>query len=126
MYKTMKIKRFKIPIYEYDVIYVELTKSSHEIDEMRVLLENIQCNSDDIKETLQEMKEGVKNGGNHFYNLSSLISIIMIHYHDNQSRKKATIAHEKRHLEDRILKHYRIDDIESAGLLSGWLARKIP
>ena len=122
----MKIKRFKIPIYEYNVIYVELSGSPKEADRTKILLEDINCDIEDIEETVQEIKDGSVNGGLHLPNLLKLTSLIIIYKHNNEIKKKATIAHEKRHLEDSILKHYSVNDKESAGLLSGWLARKIP
>ena len=33
-------------------------------------------------------------------------------------------SHEKRHIEDRVLEWYSVNDIESAGLLAGFLGEK--
>lgn len=122
----MKIKRFKIPIYEYNVIYVELSGSPKEAEKARILLEEIHGDEEDIKELTQEIEEVSMNGGVHWPNLLNLTSLIIIYKHNNEMKKRATVAHEKRHLEDAILKHYNVNDKESAGLLSGWLAKKIP
>jgi hypothetical protein len=125
----MKIVRFTIPLYEYDVVYVEIDENDpidRQIAFVTEELTNMKTDKQYLDETIQEIKEEYKNGGNHFYNLSKSVSFIMIYPHDNPERMKATIAHEKRHMEDRILKHYRVKDIESAGLLSGYLARFIP
>lgn len=122
----MKIKRFRIPIYEYDVIYVELEKTSGEADAIEKLLISIGATTEDINEMVQDVKDSRSGGGNHFYNFRKEISLIIIDPHKDIVRKTSTIAHEKRHMEDRILQHFKIDDIESAGLLSGYLAKYIP
>ena len=124
----MKITKFQIPIYDYNVVYIELAGGT--IDEQIKIVtdELVEMKTDQkyIDETVYDIKNERKNGGNHFYNLTRLVSVILIDPHDDTDRLKGTIAHEKRHLEDRILKHYRVKDIESAGLLSGYLARFIP
>lgn len=125
----MRTVRFTIPIYDYDVVYTALEPDDSVEDRVAFVtkeLTDIKTGQQYIDETIKEIKEESKNGGNHFYNLSNLVSFILIYPHDELGRMKATIAHEKRHLEDRILKHYRVKDIESAGLLSGYLARFIP
>ena len=124
----MKVLRFTIPIYEYDVIYIEFFSDDSVEEQVKLITDELtlmKTGQQYLDETIQEINEGSKNGGNHFYNLSKSVSLIMIYPHDDSERLRATIAHEKRHLEDRMLEHYRVDDIESAGLLSGYLARFI-
>lgn len=124
----MKIERFTIPIYEYDVIYIELHSDDTIDEQIKLVTDELIALKTDQKytdEVIQDIKDERKNGGNHFYNLSRKISLILIDPHDDPERLRCTIAHEKRHLEDRMLEHYIINDIESAGLLSGYLARFI-
>ena len=124
----MKVNRFSIPIYDYDVIYIELHSDDSVEEQIAIITEELtlmKTNEQYLDETIQEIKDGSKNGGNHFYNLSKSVSLIMIYPHDDPDRLRATIAHEKRHLEDRMLKHYRVKDIESAGLLAGYLSKFI-
>jgi len=125
----MKVNRFSIPLYDYDVVYVEIDEDDpidRQVAFVTEELTNMKTDKQYLDETIQEIKEESKNGGNHFYNLSKSVSFIMIYPHDDPERLKATIAHEKRHLEDRVLQHFSVNDIESAGLLSGYLARYIP
>lgn len=46
------------------------------------------------------------------------------HLFENESQREEVYAHEKRHIEDRIMKWASVDDIESAGLLAGFLGTK--
>ena len=41
----------------------------------------------------------------------------------NEEEKAEVFAHEKRHIEDRVMEWASVDDIESAGLIAGFLGR---
>ena len=42
----------------------------------------------------------------------------------NERTRANVYSHEKRHIEDRVLQYASVDDIESAGLLAGFLGEK--
>ena len=51
--------------------------------------------------------------------------MILLYPQTSKASRINCLGHEKRHLEDRILKHCHIDDLETAGYLAGFLTKKL-
>lgn len=123
----MKIKRFTVPLYGYKVVFIRLPAKWDVETAARLgrILKSAGCDDDLIKTQLEEYKNGDVNGGVHFYNFKKALSIVVINYCTSPDKEIEVIAHEKRHLEDRIMEWATVKDAESAGLLAGWLAKKM-
>lgn len=112
---------FQVPLYKVDITLVQV-ESKEDESAVAELLESI--NAEDLEYTINGIRHGAVNGGDTYRNFE-LRRIIVVFYlmEDNMSRAEV-YSHEKRHIEDRILKFYCVDDIESAGLLAGFLGER--
>lgn len=112
---------FQIPLYKVDITLVQV-ESKEDESAITELLKSI--DAEDIEYTINGIRRGAVNGGDTYRNLE-LRRIIVVFYlmEDNMSRAQV-YSHEKRHIEDRILKFYSVNDIESAGLLAGFLGER--
>lgn len=80
------------------------------------------------KDDEQEIRDNIENecdGACTFYRKADCTLVVVIYIQSNQDRRREVLAHEKRHIEDHILKHLGIDDMESAAYLAGYLAREV-
>jgi hypothetical protein len=112
---------FQIPLYKVDITLVQV-ESKEDESAVAELLESI--NVKDFEYTIDCIKRDVVNGGNTYRNLEHRrIVVVFYPMEDNMSRAEV-YSHEKRHIEDRILEFYSVNDIESAGLLSGFLGER--
>jgi len=117
----MKKKEFKIPIYNYDVTFVEI-ESKNDENEAKLLFENFQLEKEDVEHEMNLINKESEDGGSTYYSLGKKQFLILIHKITSEIERRNIINHEKRHVEDRLLRHCNINDIESAGYLSGFLS----
>jgi hypothetical protein len=120
----MKLKRFTVPIYRYDVTFIEIESPDDAPKVAKILKRLPDYNHDDLDYTMRSIKE-MHYGGEHTYSVSSPESIIIIYRWSNKLEHLSTISHEKRHLEDRIAEYLGIKDREAIAYLSGWLSKKL-
>jgi len=120
----MIIKRFKIPLYNYNILFIEI---EHEKDSESLLrwLKIASISKEDTEDIINNVSKGVHDGGMAFTNIRKRQGTIFLYKQTSVKEKTNTLSHEKRHLEDRILEEYSIQDIESAAMLSGFLAEKL-
>lgn len=118
----MRIERFTVPIFGWSVTFADAS-SNFDISKLEKYFNIIQLSKEDV-EDIKNNKDN-EGGGVHFYNSNIMESLIIIYKCNTELKRKNVIAHEKRHLEDRILKHLSIKDIETAAFISGYLAEKI-
>ena len=123
----MTIKRFKVPLYEYKVIVVMLPAKTDEeyVNILNKLLKYLGASEEHIDETVQDFKNGDTNGGVHFYNFKKTTSAIIVYHCTSHNKLIEVIAHESRHLVDRIMEWGSIKDHEAAAYLSGFIAVKM-
>ena len=82
-------------------------------------------------ETLEEIQDCVEhyedNWDGGWTMLNNYIKSVFILFTGFSSigKRANVVAHEKRHLEDRILKHGRIEDDEAAAYLAGYLEEEL-
>lgn len=120
----MKVKRFKIGIYGWRCVVMEVVSSKDwkvADKEMRVF----KCKKSDRKLVVANIKNEVGNGGEHFYNTTSRRTLIILYRITSRKKRMEILAHEKRHMEDRMMNHLGIDNIEAVGYLAGYLAKKM-
>ena len=118
----MKVKKIKIPIYDYDVKMIEVEKGDKP---SKVTKECGSLTKADRKLISSNIKNEYIDGGVLYYNLSRRKFVIIVYMVTSKKNRIEIIGHEKRHVEDRLLNHCAVTDLEAAGYLSGWLAKKL-
>lgn len=116
----MKIKKFKIDVYDWDVTFIE-TKSEMDFERVKKELVKFKIKKDDIEYVREQMKR--KNGGEHFYQKERRESLVILYPMSSARMRMEVICHEKRHVEDRLLQRCCIDDVEAAAYIAGFLGK---
>ncbi len=120
----MKYLHFKIPIYDWDVHYVEVEKNkdSYKVEDV---FDKLGFFDKDIDKVLKNIKDRMTNTGMLYTcnNISS--SVILIYTSSNKKERMSSILHEKRHLEDRIIERMGLEGKESAAYLAGYIGKKL-
>ena len=117
----MKEYKFQIPIYKVDVLVIQI-EGAQDLDRVKAL-----CTSNDIEmtETFERnIVQEFKNGGDTYRNLDKRRIILFLYPFDDMRERANIIAHEKRHIEDRVLNYFGVDDVESAAMLAGYLGEE--
>jgi hypothetical protein len=120
----MKQKRFEIPIYDFDVTFVEF-ESQADADEVEEIFNELKIDKEIIEQTKQDITRGCKNGGDTFRDYSMKKFLVVIYPCDSLEKRRNIVAHESRHVADRILEWGSITDIEAAAFLQGYIAQFI-
>lgn len=120
----MKKIKVKIPMYDYDVTWLEI-ENVQDKDKAFQEMKNLKCNKEDMDEVVENIERECMNGGSTFRNLDMKQFLVIIHPCKNEQARRMVVNHEKRHIEDRILQHCEIDDIEAAAYLAGYLSKFI-
>ena len=116
-------QNFKIPLYYVDVTLIQV-ESPNDASLVESIMKSIKTDKEWINYTISGIKNDSTNGGDTYRNLD-LKKILVIFYRMTNERERSNVySHEKRHIEDRILEWASIHDIESAGLLAGYLGEK--
>lgn len=112
--------KFHIPIYDVDVAMVQI-EDSNDKEPIRKLLNSIGAREEDIQTTLENIENESTNGGDTYRCLEARkITVVFFPFTDTDN-KTNIFDHEKRHVEDRILEYFSVQDAESAALLAGYL-----
>lgn len=119
----MKSFSFEIPIYDIHVDLVQIEGKEDSKDVLR-FMRAIKCTENFIEETKDYIERCAINGGETYRNRDLSKILVIFTPFSSEMRREEVYAHEKRHVEDRILEWFNVDDIESAGLLAGFLACK--
>lgn len=119
----MKKLKFNIPIYDFDITLVQIEEKS---DKVKVLsaMKDIKCTQAHMDSVSDYIDRGCYGGGDTFYNFDIRAMVIVFYTFRSEESRWEVYSHEKRHIEDRVLQYTHVDDIESAGLLAGYLGRK--
>lgn len=120
----MIIKNFTIPIFDIRVRLIE-TERNTKLNELKKHLDWIRPEIN-LREMIEDkIKDEAYNGGVTIFNQSSHEFLVLIYRPTSIKNRLNIIGHEKRHVEDGILDHCNIDDIETAGFLAGFLTEKM-
>lgn len=120
----MKIKKVKIPIFNHTLNVFEVT-NKRDTDKLVKELKSLKIINKDDEQEIRDNIENECDGACTFYRKTDCTLVVVIYIQGNQDRRREVLAHEKRHVEDNILKHLGIDDLESAAYLAGYLAREV-
>jgi translation initiation factor IF-1 len=118
----MKIKRFKVDVYNWEVTLIETT-SPEDWKKVKKKLIKFGVPKEDIIEAKGNIKK--VNGGEHFYQVCRKESLILLYPMKSKKARTEMLCHEKRHLENRIFEFCQMDDNEASGYLAGYLGRKM-
>ena len=119
----MKKMQFVVPFYEVTVRLYQV-ESKDDAPIIRNVLRGLKADKDITEEIVGGIEREAVNGGETFRDLRHKLMVIIFYEWDSEERKIDVFAHEKRHVEDRILEYFGVNDIESAGMLAGWLGVK--
>lgn len=119
----MKKRSFVIPFYKVSVTLLQIEGAQ---DEKAVLpyLRKVKASKEGIDYMLDGIRNGAVNGGDTYRDLEHKQMIVFFYPMENELKRAEIYSHEKRHIEDRVLQFFRVDDIESAGLLAGYLGEQ--
>lgn len=118
----MKTLKFDIPLYGIHVVLGQV-ETKDDKDGVIKFMRAIKCELEFINEFADYIERGYYDGGSTYRDMD-LRKILVIFYPMSDEETRAQIyAHEKRHIEDRVMQWASVDDIESAGLLAGYLGR---
>jgi hypothetical protein len=120
----MKANKFWVPMFEWTVtvLEVESTKDYKLIDK---ILKKSGVHEESRERVKDDIIQKRVNGGDHFYSIGSKWSIVVLGAFTSDKQRNHILCHEKRHVEDRILDTYNMRDIEAAGMLAGYLGKKM-
>lgn len=115
--------KFDIPIYDIhvDVIQVE---SKDDANGVMRFMQAIKCKQEFVDEVTNYIISGCINGGETYRNFDLRKMLIIFCPMANEETRADVYSHEKRHIEDRVMEYANVNDIESAGLLAGFLGRQ--
>ena len=78
-----------------------------------------------INDVGKDIENECMNGGDTFRNLDMKSFLVIIYPCKDEETRRSVVGHEKRHVEDRLLQHCFVNDIEASGYLAGYLSRYI-
>lgn len=113
---------FDVQIYGFKIEVAELSFDDSKDKIVEVLEEN-KLEKEDIEEIVKKIDRESYNGADTFANFSEKRFLIIVYPCKTSEDRREIINHEKRHVEDRILEHCGINDIEAAGYLAGFLSK---
>lgn len=112
-----------IPIYNVHLTLIQVTSSDDAERIKDIMLSSGITEQEYIDYTINGIKNNAEDGGETYRNLSKKEILCIFYKMSDKDTKEEIYAHEKRHVEDRILEFFEIDDLESAALLAGYLGR---
>ena len=117
----MKTYCFEVPMLDFEVKLIQIEgKKDYAKVKKHEFLQNIP--DEDKEEICQNVKDNVCDGACVLRNLSLKQLIVVFYRFESEEKKISVYAHEKRHVEDRIMEHLHIEDFETAAYLAGFLA----
>lgn len=117
----MKTHSFDIPIFDFKANLIQIEdKNDLSLIEKHKWLKNME--DVDKEEIFTEIKNENYDGGTTLRNFHSQEFLVIFFKFSSEEAKINVYAHEKRHIEDRLMQYLEINDIETAGYLAGFLA----
>lgn len=77
---------------------------------------------EDKEEIFTDIKNENHDGGTTYRSFPTQEFLVIFFKFSSEEAKVNVYAHEKRHIEDRLMQYLEINDIETAGYLAGFLA----
>lgn len=124
----MKRYTFKVPIFgDVKITLVQVEGREDKKALLNLLKGHHITEKDDIDYVMNYVdneEHDYRDGGDTFYRLMNREMVVIFYPFTSEEAKEEVMGHEKRHVEDRLLSFLHVDDIESAGLLAGFLSKE--
>lgn len=118
----MKSKKIDIPMYDFRLDLLEV-ESSDDVTLLPKFFKSIRLDDEMSLEILDAVKNGDVDGGWTLAHLGIKRILVVLLKMRSEEQRRSVLAHEKRHVEDDILKHCHVNDDEAAAFLAGYLGR---
>lgn len=115
--------KFAVPIYNVDVLLIQV-KSKEDLEDVKKTIKWINPTEEIVTEIATNTENEDVNGGILVRNEGWKRFLCLFYPFTSSKNKTETYAHEKRHLEDRIMDLCEVHDEESAAYLAGYLGVK--
>lgn len=115
-------KRFNVPIYCYDCVFLEI-ESRDDAEALTKELRRLRITDEIMEEVSTSCVEGDVDGGWTIANLGRKIICVVLLPMRSADQRLSVLNHEKRHVVDDILNHCGVDDKEAAAYLDGYVSR---
>ena len=117
----MKTYCFNVPMFDFEVKLIQIEgKKDYAQVKKHEWLQDIP--DEDKEEIFQNVKDDVCDGAYVLRNLNLKQLIVVFYRFESEEKRVNVYAHEKRHVEDRIMEYLHIEDFETAGYIAGYLA----
>lgn len=118
----MKKLSFKIDVYDWEVYLYQLEAKDNGKSVTKVLQKHhipVEMNQD----VIDDIDDDSYDGGWAFNNADQHTHVVILQQFSSKNKKIEVYSHEKRHVEDDILRRLRVNnDDEAAAYLAGYLA----
>ena len=114
---------FDIPIYNIHVLLIQ-GESNKDADVIKKEFKKFGLNQTIIDEVTDYLSRDFIDGADTFFQLETMRICMFAFPITTPKIKRRVYDHEKRHVEDRVLKHLGIDDMEAASYLAGYLGER--
>lgn len=118
-------KSFTIPFFEVKMVYI-IIEGVFDYEVLKKTLKSYTALDNELRDrALDIVRTGKVNGGDTIRHLETREMLCIIYQCTSEAKRLNIICHEKRHIEDRLLEFFGINDIETAGFLAGFLGDKM-
>lgn len=114
--------QFKIPFYNVTCLLVQV-EGKEDADSAIALMKRWKI-EDENNYDYNGIINGAMNGGTTYRQMDSKRIFVLFYAFENDRVKDEVYSHEKRHIEDRILEFFGVNDVEASALLAGYLGAK--
>lgn len=114
---------FYVDVYEWK-IEVYIIEYKHDVNKFKKKIKYKPQNCEHIDELIQGIQKGHMDGGVTI-SYGDKTSIIYLYPSTSVWAMLGTLLHEKRHVEDFIIKHLHIDGDEATAYLAGYIGKQI-
>lgn len=116
-------KHFDVPLYDFNVAILEV-ENDDDAPALDKYLKSCRMSGDVTNEIIEAVKNGDVDGGWTISNLGQKRFVVVFLKTRTPTTRDKIVGHEKRHVEDDILKHCGVKDDEAAAYLAGFLSTK--
>lgn len=119
----MKKTTFQVPLYGVDVTLLQVEGKDDALA-LKKEMKRLCCDQESMDTTIDNVEQGCMDGGDTYRNFAVRKMLVIFYPMSSEDARAEVYCHEKRHVEDRIMEWASVNDIESAGLLAGFLGTK--
>lgn len=120
----MRTQKIHIPIFDYDLTVVEIEVNDNG-RQLSKLMKGFECKEEDIDSQQEYIDKHCMDGGNCFRNLDKKSFLVILLPCTSEGRRRNVLAHELRHVVDRLCEHINIEDIETPAYITGYIYEKL-